>query len=241
MSDQQIDFEGFVFFFIDIHTSINIITTYIGIFDAVCSNEYRTLIQNVQYQENEIQKVNANDILCELDPPTIKECDIMPVCDINMNENSHGFCSPLNVHSSCLPGFLFYNDKNVSEYQQVTFESLAMDGWNSLKCLNEISHISRDNGTNYRQKCKEYCFRNTRACCPGYYCPPGINCMIKCQSKGSYCPSSDSLSISKNCNPFNIPVFGTTMGCGGALTGIISLSLIFIYKIYQLFIYMFQN
>lgn len=55
-------------------------------------------------------------------------------------------------------------------------------------------------------------------CCPGYWCPAGLICMILC-SEGAYCPndaaSSNDTSSDGLCKPYNT-VAKPYLGCGGA-------------------------
>ena len=66
---------------------------------------------------------------------------------------------------------------------------------NSIEATSGTPMISQLNQTSnmYRENCHKFCFPNTKACCPGFYCPLLRSCMSPCQQHGSWCPSSDTV------------------------------------------------
>ena len=73
-------------------------------------------------------------------------------------------------------------------------------------------------------ECYELHYPYTRACCPGYYCPEKMYCMIPCTTAGSYCPSSTTATY-PDCVQADIDDAQITfqyqheMGCGGSYIG----------------------
>nr|CAD1830809.1 unnamed protein product [Ananas comosus var. bracteatus] len=60
---------------------------------------------------------------------------------------------------------------------------------------------------------------NCRPCCPGFFCPHGITCMIPCPL-GAYCPLAKLNKTTSVCDPYNyqLPPGQPNHTCGGADT-----------------------
>eukprot|EP01084_Bolivina_argentea_P257323 433508_1 len=75
--------------------------------------------------------------------------------------------------------------------------------------------------TDNNATCYEKYYPYTKACCPGFYCPPAMYCMMECTQAGSYCPTSDT-AIYPDCDEAHIDgmsiiiQYPPLMGCGGS-------------------------
>ena len=77
----------------------------------------------------------------------------------------------------------------IQDYAELTnndANSASELGQNVFKVLNMTNN-------EFQQQFSEACFPNTWSCCPGYYCPPFRACMIPCNMRGAFCPSSDTV------------------------------------------------
>ena len=71
-------------------------------------------------------------------------------------------------------------EKNSGNMNSIDFEMISQ--------LSPTSDIYK-----YANNCADVCFPQTKACCPGFFCPLLRPCMLPCQQDGSWCPSSDTV------------------------------------------------
>lgn len=168
---------------------------------------------------------NVRVVICDLPSPTHSECESIPQCsDSDVADiPGNGLCSTLEMHSSCLPGFMFVDSNDISAPRPTAISNMIPASFSATMVSRTQFKLQREcygalQNVSLASQCPSKCYPLTRACCPGHYCPLSRPCMIPCHEIGSYCPSSfdDMVSIERQCFPLGIPPVGPSMGCGGA-------------------------